>query len=431
MRLVRRWLEAPKLPPSAVGKGPGGEAPAPAAEAPKGEILPFPQVDVEACISCSSCYNSCPKQVLAGDDHGKSTVVNPDACIALEGCSICEQGCPTGAIRVSTAPLVRQVDRPDVDEHNEAKSMPGLFFAGEVIGAALIKTAINQGTDAMRYVEKKPRVAAASHDVIIVGAGPGGLGAALEAKRLGLRYLLLERDTVASTIKNYPRDKAVLAEPIKVPLYGALPMMDADKDTLMAVWKTIVDKSGLQVNQFEEATDIGKKDGLLAVRTAKGEYQAPYVLLAIGTRGNPRKLGCAGEIPARVAYNLIDAAEWKGRNVVVVGGGDSAIEAAVALAQAEGTTVTLSYRKGEFSRVKKRNLDQVNELAKSGRLEIAFNSSVKEVRPTSIVLKVGDAERELSCDQVFALIGADPPRAWIEKIGVPFVTREEAVVAWG
>jgi NAD-dependent dihydropyrimidine dehydrogenase PreA subunit len=269
MVLVRRWLRGGDLPPPAA---PGGGGPAPAGEAPKGEILPFPRVDVEACISCSSCYNSCPKQVLAGDDHGKSVVVNPDACIALEGCAVCEQGCPTGAIRVSTAPLVRTVERPDTDEHLEAKPVPGLFFVGEVIGAALIKSAVNQGADVIRHIQKKKRtVAGADYDVIVVGAGPGGLGAALEAKSSGLRYLAIERDTIASTIRAYPRDKAVLAEPIKVPLYGKLPMMDAEKDELIAVWDAVVKTTGLVVQEHEEVTDVRRDGEVLVVKTPKGD----------------------------------------------------------------------------------------------------------------------------------------------------------------
>jgi putative YpdA family bacillithiol system oxidoreductase len=393
--------------------------------------MPFPKVDIEACISCSSCYNSCPKQVLAGDDHGKSTVVNPGSCIALEGCAVCEQGCPTGAIRVSTAPLKRTVERPEIDDHNEAAKLPGLFFAGEVIGAALIKSAINQGNQDVSYIaEKKPKIADAAYDVLIVGAGPAGLGAGLEAKRRGLRYRIVERDTVASTIKNYPRDKAVLAEPIKMPLYGQLPMMDADKDTLTAVWDTIVKTTQLAVNEFEECLEVKKQGAVFEVTTTKGKYAAANVILAIGTRGNPRKIGVTGESPERVVYNLIDAGEWQQKCVLVVGGGDSAIEAAVALAKTEGTTVALSYRKNGFSRVKKRNIEQIEELAKAGKIELVFESTVHEIRPESVILKTKAGERELRCDRLFALIGADPPKGWIEKLGVAFIMREEEVVTW-
>jgi thioredoxin reductase/NAD-dependent dihydropyrimidine dehydrogenase PreA subunit len=428
MRIAKRFLEPPPPPPTAAPPAGGGEK----AAAATGEIMDFPKVDVEACISCGSCYGSCPKQVLAGDDHGKSVVVHPESCIAKEGCAVCEQGCPTGAIRVSTAPLKRSVERPEIDEHNEAKKIQGLFFAGEVIGAALIKSAINQGADCAKFIgEKKPKIADAQYDVVIIGAGPAGLGAGLEAKKRNLRYLILERGNVAQTIQDYPRDKAVLAEPIKMPLYGQLPMMDAQKEVLIATWQAIVKTTQLVVNEHEEATDVQKKGALLEVTSNKAKYLAANVVLAIGTRGDPRKLGCPGEAPHCVAYNLVDAAEHANQSVLVVGGGDTAIEAAVALASTPGTKCVLSYRKGAFSRVKKRNQEQVDAMAKSGQLEIVFNSQVTEIKDGVAILKTEAGVREINCVRVFALIGADPPKGWIEKrIGVPFVMREEEVVTW-
>jgi putative YpdA family bacillithiol system oxidoreductase len=296
------------------------------------------------------------------------------------------------------------------------------------VGAALIKKAVNQGDQTARYIaEKKPRLADAPYDIIVIGAGPAGLGAALQAKKLGLRYLLLERENIASTIQNYPRDKAVLAEPVPVPLFGMLPMMDAEKETLIEVWQAVVRTTGLQVNEYEEVLDLKKEDGLFTVTTVKSAYQGAYVILAIGTRGNPRKLGVPGEDLPKVTYNLIDAADFKGKKVLVVGGGDSAIEAAVALSQEDGATVTLSYRRGEFSRIKSRNAQAIADQEKAGRVTVVFNSQVTEIRERSATLKVGEGASELENDAVFVLIGADPPRAWLEKIGVKIVTVQETV----
>lgn len=436
MRLARRWLasleELPAAPADGAAAAPGaqgaGAAPPPP-PAGEGGVLPYPTVDAATCISCSSCYDSCPTNVLVGDHTThKSTVVNPSACKSLtEGCTICQDGCPTGAIRVTTAPLVKEVERPQTDQHNES-NLPGVFLVGEVIGASLIKKAVNQGDQTVRYIgNRKPRVAEAQYDVIVVGAGPGGLAAGLEAKRLGLRYLILERESIASTIQNYPRDKAVLAEPVLLSIYGLLPMMDAKKETLVDLWEDIVRKSQLQVNVHEEVTEVKKTDNLFTVTTIKGSYQTAYVVLATGTRGNPRKIGIKGEDNPKVAYNLIDAAEWKGKNVLVVGGGDSAIEAAVALSNEPGTTVTLSYRRGEFSRVKPRNEQAIKEQAKAGRLTLLFNSSVTDINDKTVKIKVGDDVRELENDAIFALIGADPPKAWLEKMGVNFVIIKETV----
>ncbi len=437
MRLARRWLASLEEPPAApaggaaAGSAAQGAAGVPPPPPPAGEggVLPYPTVDAATCISCSSCYDSCPTNVLEGDHTThKSTVVNPNACISLtEGCTICQDGCPTGAIRVTTAPLVKEVERPQTDQHNES-NLPGVFLVGEVIGAALVKKAVNQGDQTIRYIgNRKPRIAEAQYDVIIVGAGPGGLAAGLEAKRLGLRYLILERESIASTIQNYPRDKAVLAEPVLLSIYGLLPMMDAKKEALVSLWEEIVRKSDLQVNVREEVTEVKKVSNLFTVTTVKGSYQGAYVVLATGTRGNPRKIGVKGEDNPKVTYNLIDAAEWKGKNVLVVGGGDSAIEAAVALSNEPGTTVTLSYRRGEFSRVKPRNEQAIKEQAKAGRLTLLFNSSVTDISDKTVKIKVGDEVRELENDAVFALIGADPPKAWLEKMGVNFVIVKETV----
>ncbi len=220
------------------------------------------------------CYDSCPTKVLAGDPvTHKSTVVNPSACKALEGCTICQDGCPTGAIRVTSAPVPKKVERAQIDEHNES-NIPGLFLAGQVVGAELIKKAVNQGDQVVRYIfNKKPRLANALYDVIIVGAGPGGLSAGLQAKRLGLRYLILEKATIASTIRTYERDKAVLAEPVLLPLYGLLPVRVAQKEELIAAWEEVVQTTGLQVNEREEVTNITKTNGLFTVTTVKGTYE--------------------------------------------------------------------------------------------------------------------------------------------------------------
>ncbi|MCS6924559.1 MAG: NAD(P)-binding domain-containing protein, partial [Candidatus Binatia bacterium] len=435
MQLARRWLASisppPDESPAAGAQAPVGE-PAAAIPAPAGEggILPFPVVDASTCISCSSCYDSCPTNVLAGDPvTHKSTVVNANACKALEGCTICQDGCPTGAIRVTSAPLMRDVERPQIDEHSES-NIPGLFLAGEVVGAALIKKAVNQGDQVVRYIaDRKPRLADVPYDVIIIGAGPAGLGAGLEAKRKGLRYLILERATVASTIRDYPRDKAVLAEPVLLPQYGLLPMKDAQKESLIEAWEQVIRDNGLRINEREEALDIQKTDGLFTVTTPKGTYQGAYVILCIGTRGNPRKLGVPGEELPKVYYNLIDAADFRGKKVLVVGGGDSAIEAAVALSKEPGTTVHLSYRRGEFSRIKSRNASAIAEQEKAGRVTVIFNSNVTAITERTVTLKVEQQQLVLENDAVFALIGADPPKAWLEKIGIKIVTVQEAVGA--
>ena len=413
------------------GHGGGGDAAAipPPAPAESGRF-PYPTIDADACLPCGTCYDSCPGKVLAlSPATHKAAVVTPGACRSLsEGCTICHENCPTGAIRISPTPIVKKSERPDIDPNCESHDVPGIFLGGEVLGNALIKKVVNQGGQIVRYIDtRKPRVPEAQYDIIIVGAGPCGLAAGLEAKQRGLRYLVLERESLANTIQNYPRDKAVLAEPVQMAVYGLLPMKDASKEDLVALWEDIVRKENLQVKTHEEVAAIKKAGNLLTVTTSKGSYQAGYVILALGARGNPRKLGVAGEDTPKVSYNLNDPAEWKGKHVLVVGGGDSAIEAAVAISKQPGATVTLSYRSGAFSRAAARNVESIKEQEKAGRVNVMLNSNVTKVEDRRVSIKMGNETHDLDNEAIFVLIGADPPKAWLEKLGIKFVIVEKTI----
>jgi len=396
----------------------------------EGGLFPYPTIDADACLPCGSCYDSCPGKVLAlsAVTH-KASVVNPDACKSLtEGCTICHEGCPTGAIRISPVPIVRKSERPDIDPNCESHNVPGVFLGGELLGNALIKKVVNQGGQIVRYIDtRKPRIAEAEYDIVIIGAGPCGLAAGLEAKQRGLRYLVLERESLANTIQNYPRDKAVLAEPVQMAVYGLLPMKDATKEDLVALWEDIVRKENLFVQTHEEVTEVKKNGKLITVTTTKGNYQAAYVILALGARGNPRKLGVAGEDLSKVSYNLNDPAEWQGKHVLIVGGGDSAIEAAVAVSKQPGSTVTISYRSGAFSRAAARNVEAIKEQEKAGRLTVMLNSNVAKIEEQRVSVKVGNDVREFENEAIFVLIGADPPKAWLEKVGLKFVIVEKTI----
>ncbi|HXG21051.1 MAG TPA: FHA domain-containing protein, partial [Methylomirabilota bacterium] len=391
-RLVRQWLakaDAPLVEEEAAVVAPTAAA---------GEIFAFPQINELTCIGCGNCWRNCPTEVLAPREEPKSkhghvsSVVNPDRCKARGGCHICQDKCPTTpvSIRVTQGPVKKEIECAKMDEHYES-NVPGLFLAGDVTGrAGLIKKAINQGDTVARYIaDRKPRNADAPYDVIIIGAGPAGLCAALEAQRKKLRYLLFERSTVASTIQDFPRDKPSLGEPVLLSQYGLLHMPDViQKEALIAMWEQIIREKELQVNEREEVLEVKKGERFFSVTTTKGSYESAYVILAIGNRGNPRKLGVPGEEPPRVTYSLSDPAEFQGKRVLVVGGGDSAIEAAVALAKQPGTTVTLSYRQEKFAqnRVKLPNLEAIAAQEKEGRVTVLFNSVVTDITDHTVTL---------------------------------------------
>ncbi|MGE0682393.1 MAG: NAD(P)-binding domain-containing protein [Candidatus Binatia bacterium] len=427
-RIVREWLakaDAPLVREEVpIAKPPAGG----------GEVFAFPQINELTCIGCSNCWRNCPAEVLASREEPKSkhghvsSVVNPDRCKAQEGCRICQDGCPTEpvSIRVTPGPVTKKILCAKTDERYES-NIPGLFLAGDVTGrGGLIKKAINQGDTVARYIaDRKPPIADAQYDVIIVGAGPAGLCAALEAQRKNLRYALFERTTVASTIQDFPRDKPSEGNPLLMSQYGLLYMPDViEQEKLIAMWEKIIREQGLQINEREEVLEVKKQERLFSVTTTKGSYEGAYVIITVGNRGNPRKLGVPGEEFPRVLYNLSQPADFQGKKVLVVGGGNSAVESAIALAKQPGTTVTVSYRQEKFSRISLGNAERIAEQEKAGRVTILFNSSVTAIADRKVTLKVQEKTQELENDNIFALLGAEPPNDWLKKIGIELVTIE-------
>ena len=266
-------------------------------------------------------------------------------------------------------------------------------------------------------------------DVIIVGAGPAGLSAGLEAHRAGLRYTLLEQGTLADTVRKYPRHKLLFAEPISIPLYGELWIADSSKESLLQVWETIVSNTGLDVRTGHKVENIQRRDGLLHVATPDAVFLARRVVLAMGRRGSPRRLGVPGEDLEKVVYDIAEMEDFRGKRVLVVGGGDSALESAVGLANQPGTTVALSYRGDSFAKAKERNRTRIDAAMKSGRVEVYLGSTIREVREDRVVLDLGGQVGILPNDDVVVRIGGDAPYPFLEKLGVRIVQKDLPVPA--
>jgi thioredoxin reductase/NAD-dependent dihydropyrimidine dehydrogenase PreA subunit len=399
-------------------------APAPVAPA----RVRLPQVDAARCLGCHACVDACPFDVLAVEKH-VAVVARPDECC---GVGACEQACPNGSLRLAEegVPLP---DRPRVDEHLESLDRPGVFLAGDLTGVPLIRNAIAQGVRAVDRVAatlpKAGRVRGGEGgvDLVIVGAGPAGLSAALRAQELGLSCVVLEQSTLAATIRSFPRGKIVHDPPIELPLEGALWLRESTKEELLAHWTRIVRSHRVDVRERHRVTGVSGERGAFVV-SAEGaggarELRAARVLLAIGRRGTPRTLDAevASGAAARVLHALSDARALAGRRVLVVGLGDSAMEAVVALARQPGTTVTVSYRGPGFTRGRARNVDEVRRLAAAGRVRIAFESVVTRVDERGAVLRpvtgAGPEER-VPADVVLALIGGEPSRGLLQAAGV-------------
>jgi len=389
-------------------------------------VLLYPVVDLSRCLGCGTCVAACPEQGVLELVHGQALVVNGARCV---GHAACERECPVGAITVSVANLAERKDVPALSPALESVSMPGLFLAGEVTARALIKVAIDQGVAAVGEIARRLQHGAAragEYELVIVGAGPGGLAAALEAKRRGLSFVVLEQELgPGGTVAKYPRQKLVLTQPIELPLAGQLGggRTTFSKEELIELWLELARVHELPLHGGIQLQGVARgTDGGFCVQTSAGEVRARHVCLALGRRGSPRKLGVPGEELAKVAYGLLDAHAYQGRNILVVGGGDSAIETALALAEQPGNAVLLSYRREAFFRVRERNLARVEEAQRAGRLQVAFQSEVRAIRAHEVELELclGSAPRRerLANDEVFVMAGGTAPTEVLERAGV-------------
>ena len=387
-------------------------------------------VRADVCVGCGTCVAACPEPGAIQLVH-KVARVNPDLCL---GHGDCARACPVGGILITSGAAVQEVLAPELTTDFESVSLPGLYVVGELGGRGLIKNAINEGRLAMEHVALalagdpfRGNTEGGVHDVAIVGSGPAGLSAGLEAMHQGLRYVMLEQGTLSDTISKYPRRKLLFAEPLRVPLYGALWIADASKESLLACWQTVIEKTGLRIQPHTRVETIEKQDGVFRLVAGERAFRARRVVLAMGRRGTPRRLNVPGEELDKVLYDIVEMEAFAGQRMLVVGGGDSAVESALGLANQAGTTVTLSYRGSEFARVKERNREKIGAAVDAGRVELLLESQVREIRRDVVVLEHQGVPRLLPNDGVVVRIGGEAPYPFLERIGVKIVRKELAV----
>ncbi len=381
-----------------------------------------PFIDPQKCLGAGSCVSACPEDAI-GMIKGKAVLINPTLCI---GHGACAAACPHSAITLVFGTEKRGMDIPQVDPHFET-NVPGIFIAGELGGMGLIRKAATQGIQAMDSISKL-KGSSNPLDVVIVGAGPAGLGGALTAIEKKLNYVLLEQEeSLGGAIFQYPRNKVAMTAPVKLPIIGEMQFKEVSKEKLLEFWHGVIKKTGIKLNLNERMEGITPTDKGFIVKTSKGSYETRAVLLAIGRRGTPRKLGAPGEDLPKVVYRLIDPEQYRNMHVLVVGGGDSALEAAITIAEQPGTTVTLSAR-GEsfgaaFSGAKAKNRDRLKSMSDEGKIKIYLKSGVKSIEKNTLILKHEDKETQIPNDGIIVCAGGTLPTPFLKSIGVMVETK--------
>lgn len=375
-----------------------------------------PKIDPALCIGSTACVKACPQHDVLGLISGRGSLINASHCV---GHGACAAACPVGAITLVFGNEKRGVDIPYVTPNFET-NIKGVFIVGELGGMGLVRNAITQGRQAVEYITcylKEKQKPGDKYDVLIVGAGPAGIGASLAAMKAGLRFLTIEQNDVGGSILHYPRHKIVMTQPMDIPLHGKIKFRETTKEALLELFQGIIKKSGLKVSTNEKMTALAGQGGAFKVTTTKGEYLASTVVLAIGRRGTPRKLGVPGEELPKVCYSLLDPEQHKNNEVMVVGGGDSAVEAAMALASC-GNKVSLSYRGDALSRIKPGNRDRLDKALAEKKLRLILKSNLKEIKEREVHIDIEGKLTAMPNEFVYIFAGGELPSDFLRNIGI-------------
>jgi len=381
-----------------------------------------PYIDLNLCIGSAACIADCPEKDILGIVDGKATVIKTSNCV---GHGACFHACPVEAISLRIGTESRGVDLPHVNENFETNS-EGIYIAGELGGMGLIKNSVEQGQQAIESMVKKKKPSKENVlDVLIIGAGPAGISASLAAKKHGLSSITIEQDSLGGTVYTFPRAKIVMTSPMNLPLYGKVKLFDTSKDELLQLWKKVIAQYDINVVENTKVENIiPSEDGTFKIETNnKDEYICNNVLLSIGRRGSPRKLNIPGENSLKVAYRLLEPEQIKDKKIVVVGGGDSAIESALLLK--DDNEVILSYRKDKFSRLKPKNKENIFKAKTDNSINLMFNSNVASINDDHVMIKTEEDEtgKQIDNDLVYIFAGGEMPTSFLQKAGVEITKR--------
>jgi thioredoxin reductase/NAD-dependent dihydropyrimidine dehydrogenase PreA subunit len=390
-----------------------------------GEVVPdtiHPVVDPNRCIGSGACVRVCPEKLVLGIVQGQAKLLNPLACV---GHSACVTACPVQAITLVFGSAQRGVELPLLDP-NFQTTRPGVYVIGELGGMGLIRNAVRQGRQAADHVVRGIRRAGAgAYDAVVIGAGPAGMSATLRLMQAGLSVVLLDRDKVGGTIMHYPRAKVVMTGSLDFAIAGSVKRRTMSKEDLVELWKAIMEKhsvpakTGVTVHAV-----VDGPDGMWRVETDAGSLRAANVLLALGRRGAPRKLEVPGEDQAKVHYNLVEPDSFAGKHVLVVGGGNSAVETALTLADFNRcASISISYRRETFARCGGDNRRRVEAAMREGKVKALLPSQIVAIGQGEVMLTRAGRETRIPNDAVIVQIGGTAPAELLQSFGIHVVTK--------
>lgn len=374
----------------------------------------YPRIDTDACICTGACIDACPEHDVLAMIDGRPRLVRSGACV---GHADCLRSCPVSAIELVLGSADRAVEVPVMSGAFES-SVPGLYVAGELTGVGLIHNALAQGRQAARAALDAMTAHDCVHDLVVIGAGPAGLGAALEARQRGARCTVFEKGVFGGAIQSYPRHKIVMSAPFELPGLGKHKLRRTTKEALLALFEEVIARAQLSIVERAEVAAIRPIARGFRIESAACTTTAHRVVLAIGRRGAPRRLGVAGDDLPHVVFGVQDPAHHAGAPVVVVGGGDSAVELALAFASLPDTPVALVHRGADFARCKPDNRHALAEARAAGALTVFASSQARRVHAEHLELATPDGVREVPAALVACCLGAELPSRWLRGLGL-------------